>query len=129
MKNFNFFGIFFHIAYFQQHALVGRCMHTATLIGTKIYIFGGSIGGIGKDFNGSNDFFYLDISKPFDKATKALPFVDLSDKASGIPPHFGAATSAFGKPEDSIFFFGGDMRSLNDQSRLAYSFNTTQSEW
>jgi hypothetical protein len=77
----------------------------------------------------TNDFFYLDISKSFDKEKEPLPFVDLTDKALEIPPHWGAATSVFGELKDSIFFFGGNMGKLNDQSRLTYSFNTTQIKW
>src|ERR1051326_6721171 len=94
----------------QQYAPKGRYLHTATLIGTKIYFLGGVLNVDATQF--SNEFFYLDISKSFDK-TKALPFVNLSDKASAIPNHYGATTATFGELKDSIFFFGGNMSSLN----------------
>jgi hypothetical protein len=112
----------------QQYAPVGRIQHTATLVGTKIFFLGGKVGKINGD-KSTNDFFYLDISKSFEKSKDALPFVNLTDNALVISPHYGAATSVFGKLKDSIFFFGGDMGILNDQSRLTYSFNTTQLEW
>src|SRR3954454_2005492 len=131
MKTLILYIIFFHFLVnivninCQQYVPVARVMHTATLVETKIYFLGGSK----SDESGEplNDFFYLDISKSFDKTKEALPFVDLSDKASEIPPHFGAATTVFRK--DSIFFFGGEMRNLNDQFRLTYSFNATQLKW
>jgi hypothetical protein len=50
-------------------------MHTATLVGTKIYFLGGSTSDGSGDL--LNDFFYLDISKSFDKTEQELPFVDL----------------------------------------------------
>jgi hypothetical protein len=130
MKILIFCIIFFHTIVninCQQYVPRARSMHTATLIGTKIYFFGGA-----EDLKVTkflNDFFYLDISKSFDKEKKELPFVDLTDKALEIPPHFGAATTVFGALKDSIFFFGGEMGKSNDPSRLTYSFNTTQVKW
>ncbi|RIA87927.1 hypothetical protein C1645_739756 [Glomus cerebriforme] len=95
-----------------QYVPTGRSLHTATLIGTKIFFFGGATGIINGVLQPSRDFFYLDLSNSFDKTTGALPFVDLSDKALEVPTHFGAATTAFGEPKDSIFLFGGDMENL-----------------
>jgi hypothetical protein len=105
---------------------MGRYLHTATLVGTRIYFLGGV-----RENGDSNDyyFFYLDITKSFDKTKEALPFVNLTLEGLEIPAHYGATTSAFGELKDSIFFFGGDMGSSNDPLRLAYSFNVTQSEW
>src|SRR3954468_17610257 len=131
MKTLILYIIFFHILVnivninCQQYVPMARSMHTATLIETKIYFLGGSKSNEFVEL--LNDFFYLDISKSFDKTKEALPFVDLSDKASELPPHFGAATSVLGK--DIIFFFGGEMGILNDQLRLTYSFNATQVKW
>src|ERR1043165_10147550 len=101
MQNLIIYIIIFHLIFNVncQYVPMGRSMHTATLVGTKIYFFGGAIGriNIDKDLKTLNDFFYLDISRSFDKTKEALPFVDLTDKASEIPPHYGAATSVFGK--------------------------------
>src|SRR4051794_23116647 len=101
-----------------QYVPVGRSMHTSALVGTKLYFLGGTTSRINIDANLKvlNDFFYLDISKSFDKTKGTLPFVDLSATALEIPPHFGAASTVFGEPKDTIFLFGGDMRNLNDQS-------------
>src|SRR5581483_632884 len=113
MKILFFFIYFFQIIVkinCQQYVPVGRCFHTATLIGTKIYFLGGaiSINAIYESLNYTNDFFYLDISNSFNK-TNGLPFVNWTNKSSEIPPHYAAATSVFGELKDSIFFFGGDM--------------------
>ncbi|RIA87923.1 hypothetical protein C1645_827084 [Glomus cerebriforme] len=108
---------------------MGRSLHTATLIGTKIFFLGGALGSINRVLQPSNDFFYLDISKSFDKTNGNLPFIDLNYKALEIPPHYGSAATAFGTPKDSIFLFGGDMGNLNIPSKLAFSFNSTQLEW
>src|SRR5688572_18093611 len=134
MQNLIFYIIFFNLIFNNvscQYVPMGRSMHTAALVGTKIYFFGGTTSrvNIDKDLKTLNDFFYLDISKSFDKTKEALLFIDLSDKALEIPPHFGAATSVFGELKDTIFFFGGNMGKLNDQMRLTYSFNTTQVKW
>jgi hypothetical protein len=109
----------------QQYSPNGRILHTATLVEKKIYFLGGKT----SDGKFTNDFFYLDISKSFDKTKGMLPFVNLSDKALEIPPHYGATTAAFGEKKDSIFFFGGNMSSLNSPHTLMYSFNTKLLEW
>jgi N-acetylneuraminic acid mutarotase len=129
MKILIFYIIFFHIIVninCQQYVPKERSLHTATLVGTKIYFLGGAENPESTKF--LNDFFYLDVSKSFDKE-KALPFIDLTNKASEIPPHYGAATTVFGALKDSIFFFGGDIGKSNDQSRLTYLFNATQEKW
>src|SRR2546421_486925 len=91
----------------QQYVPMGRYLHTATLVGTKIYFLGGVLDASSTQL--TSDFFCLDISKSFDKTKGELPFVNLSDKASEIPEHYSATTTVFGELNDSIFFFGGDM--------------------
>src|ERR1051325_6554056 len=103
----SFFHIFVNVNC-QQYSPKARDLHTATLVGTKIYFFGGRTDNPNTTSIPFNDFFYLDLSKSFDKTSEAFPFVDLSDKALEIPPHFGAATTVFGESKDSIFFFGGN---------------------
>lgn len=131
MKNFK--TLFFYIIFFQLVAInvdcqrfvpMARKLHTAALVETKLHFLGGAT--IDKALN---DFFYLDISKSFDKASGGLPFVDASNKAIEIPPHVGAVTSVFGELKDSIFFFGGSMEQLNTPSRLMHSFNSAESKW
>ena len=89
MQNLIIYIIFFHLIFNVncQYAPVGRSLHTSALIGTKIYTLGGITSRINKEPNKPlNDFFYLDISKSFNKK-EALPLVELSDKAL---PHYGA---------------------------------------
>jgi hypothetical protein len=122
-----FYIIFFEIIIIncKQYVPMGRSYHTATLVGTKIYFLGGNL----SNNKLSNEFFYLEISKSFDKTKGSLPFVDLSDKFSGIPSHSKAVTSIGGKLRDSIFMFGGNIGIFDDPFKLLYSFNTTQQEW
>ncbi|GBC06262.1 hypothetical protein RclHR1_06710012 [Rhizophagus clarus] len=101
-----------------------RSFHTATLINNKIFFIGGKSNNVL-----TNDFFYLDTSKKFDKSKSTLPLVNLNDKSLNLPKHYGATTSSFGELKDSIFFFGGDIGNSNDPSKLVFSFNTTQLEW
>ncbi|RIA87928.1 hypothetical protein C1645_739757 [Glomus cerebriforme] len=113
----------------QPYVPAGRSHHTATLIGTRIFFLGGATNIINGKFQTSNDFFYLDVSRSFNKTKDKLPFVDLSVKAKDIPPHFGAAATVFGEPKDSIFLVDGDMGKFNDPYKIAFSFNSTQLEW
>src|SRR5436305_14894083 len=109
---------------------MGRGLHTAALVGTKVYFLGGLINNLeNKQRLFLDDFFYLDISKSFDKTKDGLPIINLSDKSLEIPSHYGAASTVFGNLKDSIFLFGGDMGTFNDISRLSYSFNATQLKW
>ena len=111
----------------QKYVPKGRYLHTATLVGTKIYFLGGGLDAGGIFY--TNDFFYLDISESFDKTKGALPFVNISDKSSEIPKHYAATTTVFGELKDSIFFFGGNMTNYNGLYTLMRSFNATESEW
>jgi hypothetical protein len=129
MQNLIIYIIIFHLIFNVncQYVPMGRSMHTATLIGTKIYFFGGGPKNTGV-MERTNDFFYLDISRSFDKTKEALPFVDLSERALEIPPHLGASTFVIGESMDTIFLYGGNVEDLNKNIfSLMYSFNTTQS--
>ena len=52
-----------------------RATHTATLIDDKLYILGGYKTVTGTDEISGQQFFYLDVSEPFN--TQALQWVDL----------------------------------------------------
>ncbi|GES73184.1 hypothetical protein GLOIN_2v1632718 [Rhizophagus clarus] len=102
--------------------MLGRLFHTATLIETRIYYLGGQ-----NNYSLlTNDFFYLDISKSFNKTKDPLPFVNVTLDET-VPKHYGAATTVFGKPKDSIFLFSGDIGALQNTIELIYILNTTQS--
>src|ERR1051325_9176577 len=80
---------------------MGRSWHTATLINGKLYILDGISGySVGKDF------FYLDVSVPFD--TQDLLWQNLSSVNSIVPPHFGAASVNGGANNNTLFLYGGD---------------------
>ncbi|RIA81752.1 hypothetical protein C1645_836478 [Glomus cerebriforme] len=126
MNNLNnlIFGIiFFQIIIninCQQYVPVGKFFHTATLVETKIYFLGGK----NNDSISTNDFFFLDISKSFNK-TEALPFKNVTLDLI-MPKHYGAGTTVFGKSKNSIFFFGGDMGVLQDKNSSVYTLDTTK---
>lgn len=106
----------------QQYVPKERVFHTATLIGTRIYYLGGQ----NNESLLTNDFFYLDISKSFNKTKDSLPFVNVTLSGS-VPRHYGAATTVFGKSKNSIFFFSGDIGALQNTIQLIYTLDTTQS--
>ena len=63
--------------------------HSATLINNKLYIFGGS------NLSGqTNEFFYLDVSAPFD--TQNLLWQDLTTINNIVPPVQYPATAIGG---------------------------------
>ncbi|CAB4395795.1 unnamed protein product [Rhizophagus irregularis] len=116
-----FFQIFANINCQQYVVPKGRIFHTAALIGTKIYYLGGQ----NNESLLTNDFFYLDISKSFNNTEGSLPFVNVT-LGDSVPEHYGATTVVFGKFKESIFFFGGDMGTLQNTESLVYILNTTQ---
>jgi hypothetical protein len=103
----------------QQYVPKGRYFHTATLVGMRIYYLGG------RNINNlsTNDFFYLDISKSFNKTENSLPFVNVILNGT-TPRHYGGATTVFDK--NSIFLFGGDRGTLQNTEDLIYRLDTTQ---
>jgi hypothetical protein len=116
-----FFQIFANVNCQQYVIPKGRIFHTAALIGTKIYYLGGQ----NNESLLTNDFFYLDISKSFNNTEGSLPFVNVT-LGDSVPEHYGATTVVFGKFKESIFFFGGDMGTLQNTESLVYILNTTQ---
>src|ERR1051325_795587 len=87
-----------------------RYWHTATLINGKLYILGGSGESVGKDF------FYLDVSVPFN--TQNLLWQDLSS-VNTVPSHYGAASVNGGVNNNTLFLYGG----TNIAMELVYTFN------
>ncbi|CAG8635200.1 22781_t:CDS:2 [Dentiscutata erythropus] len=107
-------------AYFPEE----RSGHTAVLVENKLYFLGG------KDNYGqrTNDFFYLDFSKPFLITNLSfLPFHDLSYLSKSLPPHQRGTASLCGNM--SIYFFGGERDLSNKQDSLIYTFNTVSRQW
>ncbi|GBB86472.1 hypothetical protein RclHR1_01290016 [Rhizophagus clarus] len=138
MKLIRILGIIFCFINFQinitsseQYVLKNRALHTATLIGKKIYFLGGLTKSLtGPSTYSTNDFFTLDVSKWFNQS-EGYPYEDLSNSTVNvIPVHNRATTSVGGHFKDSIFLFDGDMgRQSNYASETLQSFSTSQQTW
>src|SRR5581483_12103550 len=76
-----------------------RQWHTATLVDNKLYILGGYNA---VDTSVDVDFFYLDVSAPFN--TKGLQWNDLTN-INIVPGHHGAASVAGGANNRTIFIY------------------------
>src|ERR1051325_11153989 len=92
--------------------------HTATLIHGKLYILGGFPSeSVGKDF------FYLDVSVPFN--TQNLLGQDLSN-VNTVPSHRNAASVNGGANNNMLFLYGGQ----NDTAmELVYTFDPQSNSW
>ncbi|CAG8568713.1 15993_t:CDS:2, partial [Cetraspora pellucida] len=103
---------------------IPRHLHSATLVGNKLYILGGDIGSTDPSaFLPSNDFFYLDVSVAFN--TTNIPWTNLTGVVV-IPKHSRAAVSTRDK---IIFLFGGGFENSSYGIPLVYTFNTIKSMW
>ncbi|GBC04887.1 hypothetical protein RclHR1_05920007 [Rhizophagus clarus] len=91
--------------------------HTATLIDNKLYILGGDFGD-----NAGKDFFYLDVSVPFN--TQNLLWNDLSN-INIIPSHYDCTSVKGGANNNTLFFYGGD-KHVTD---FVYTFNSQSNSW
>ncbi|CAB4383714.1 unnamed protein product [Rhizophagus irregularis] len=85
----------------------------------KIYFLGGMIEKYSDD---TNDFFYLDVSKPFN-LDSTLPIFDLSNDARYIHPHSYGVSSICGPNKDMIFIM---CRAFKDS--FSYRFINSK-EW
>jgi N-acetylneuraminic acid mutarotase len=96
-----------------------RLWHTATLINGKLYILGGyPIESVGKDF------FYLDVSVPFN--TQNLLWQDLSS-VNTVPSHSDAASADGGADKNTLFLYGGNGE--HTAMKLVYTFNPQNNSW
>ncbi|PKY26985.1 hypothetical protein RhiirB3_389970 [Rhizophagus irregularis] len=91
--------------------------HTATFIDNKLYILGGL------DLNSKmlNEFFYLDVSVPFN--TQELSWQDLSN-INMVPEHFLATSVKGGTNNDTLFLYGAFQ-----SETLVYTFNSRSLVW
>ncbi|RGB28505.1 hypothetical protein C1646_767725 [Rhizophagus diaphanus] len=120
------YSIFFFIFFSQliitsPYALVGRIGHTANYMDNKIYFIGGMTEKYSDD---TNDFFYLDVSKPFNLDSTLLPIVDLSNDARQIHPHYNGLSTICGPNKDTIFLICGVYR-----KSFTYRFTINNKEW
>ncbi|CAG8705687.1 2927_t:CDS:2, partial [Funneliformis caledonium] len=101
-----------------------RYAHTATLIDNKLYILGGRVTSTTNNENIGKQFFYLDVSVPFN--TKYLTWNDLTE-INIIPAHRAASSARGGVYNDTLFLYGAG----NDKGNLelVYTFDTKSNSW
>ncbi|CAG8625516.1 21793_t:CDS:2, partial [Cetraspora pellucida] len=99
-----------------------RWLHSSVLIDNKLYFSGGKINN---QSNTTNEFFYLDVSKPFKTTEDVLiPWVDLT--YTGGPQKAYVTACIGGKNNDMIFIFGN--KPNNNQS-FVNQFDTNKQQW
>ncbi|KAF0559385.1 galactose oxidase [Gigaspora margarita] len=100
----------------------GRESHSSVLIDDKLYFSGGII----HLPNITNEFFYLDVSKPFTTTDNvSIPWIDLT--YTGGPQKYLVTACIGGKNNDMIFIFGGS--SLNVNQSFVNLFDTNKQRW
>ncbi|RGB41044.1 hypothetical protein C1646_752565 [Rhizophagus diaphanus] len=99
--------------------------HTATFIDNKLYILSGLTITSAKSYNTVKEFFYLDVSIPFN--TRELSWQDLSN-INMVPPH-GLATSAKGGVNNNTLFVYGGGSFTNQAMELVYTFDPHHMIW
>src|SRR5581483_11458584 len=98
-----------------------RSFHTATFINGNLYILGGLT------LNSTTylkDFFYLDVSVPFNTTT--LQWQDLTN-INILPPNDGAASVRGGANDDTLILYGGF--TTDNTSALVYTFDSHSKNW
>ena len=100
-----------------------RIHHTATVIDDKLYILDGA-GTI--DIDTVNEFFYLDVSVPFN--TQKLLWQDLSS-VNTVPAHIGAASVIGGVNNSTLFLYGGTTIKNDATTKLVYTFDSQSNTW
>ncbi|UZO11879.1 uncharacterized protein OCT59_003432 [Rhizophagus irregularis] len=114
-----FFVFFLQLIITSPYTLVGRSGHTASYMDNKIYFLGGRT-KIYRD--GTNDFFCLDVSKPFNLDSTLPIVVDLSNDARQIYPHKNGASAICGPNKDTIY--------LICRASMSYSYRfINNKEW
>eukprot|EP01125_Pyxidicula_operculata_P011586 TRINITY_DN3797_c0_g1_i1.p1 TRINITY_DN3797_c0_g1~~TRINITY_DN3797_c0_g1_i1.p1 ORF type:complete len:385 (-),score=114.65 TRINITY_DN3797_c0_g1_i1:533-1687(-) len=112
-------------------APAGRAMHTATVVGRKIYIFGGANStGTRDDSSGFCDLFELDVD--------TMTWTECETKSTPPLPCYGHSATLYA--DNKILFFGGkgyktlnsihvlDLKSM-EWKQVAYAGNTLQCRW
>ncbi|PKC76194.1 hypothetical protein RhiirA1_447953 [Rhizophagus irregularis] len=94
--------------------------HTTTLIDNKLYI----LGGYDLNNNQIKEFFYLDVSVPFN--TQELSWQDLSN-INMVPLHSSATSVKGGPNNDTLFLFGGF--TSDPTMALVYAFDSHSIVW
>ncbi|RIA89141.1 hypothetical protein C1645_213461 [Glomus cerebriforme] len=96
-----------------------RYRHTTTLVGKRLYV----LGGIGDDPNTGKQFFYLDVSIPFN--AKELLWQD-STSTNIVPSHDDAASVTGGANNNTLILYSG---SLDATKPLIYTLDAQNNLW
>ncbi|CAG8624528.1 5225_t:CDS:2 [Rhizophagus irregularis] len=97
--------------------------HSATLIDNKLYI----LGGVDLNSKMLNEFFYLDVSVPFN--TQELSWQDLSN-INMVPIHHSAASVKGGPNNDTLFLYGGGTTGpIRQIMASVYTFDSQSIVW
>ncbi|CAG8725785.1 19438_t:CDS:2 [Gigaspora margarita] len=102
-----------------------RYYHSSVLIDNKLYFSGGLLNY--SLFGVTNEFFYLDVSKPFTTTDNAsIPWVDLT--YTDGPLQLYAKTCIGGKNNDMIFIIGGTSTPGVNKT-FVNQFDTNKQQW
>ncbi|KAF0557223.1 galactose oxidase [Gigaspora margarita] len=106
----------------------GRWFHSSVLIDKKLYFMGGNKFTNNSGEGVTNEFFYLDISKPFSTTDNvSIPWIDLT--YTGGPFKGEATACSGGKNNDMIFILGGYYNSNYNNNSFVNQFDTSIQQW
>ncbi|CAG8615933.1 17055_t:CDS:2 [Cetraspora pellucida] len=102
----------------------GRLSHSSILNDRKLY-FSGGMKFVNGTYNAyTNEFFYLDVSKPFTITDNiSIPWVDLT--YTGGPQKLDATACIGGKNNDMVFIFGD----YPNNQPFVSQFDTSKQQW
>ncbi|RIA96737.1 hypothetical protein C1645_856866 [Glomus cerebriforme] len=106
-----------------------RHLHTATYVDNKLYILSGfddSIGIKGIAGIAGKQFFYLDVSVPFN--TQEILWHDLTN-INLVPSHIGAGSVKGGTNNNTIVLCGGRYLANAENKASVYTFDTRSNSW
>ncbi|RHZ52409.1 hypothetical protein Glove_461g37 [Diversispora epigaea] len=102
-----------------------RTFHNGVIIDDKLLIFSGYTDTTNITF----EFFYLDLSKPFDNNNLTWTLIP----EGSLPVYTYRSTAVLSSDNSTIYLFGGYMKNKNtlnyDFSNLIYTYNYPTSTW
>ncbi|RHZ59349.1 hypothetical protein Glove_364g44 [Diversispora epigaea] len=119
---FLFFYCSITIDSFESFQPEGFNYHNTARIGNKLYFLGGN-----HNYYHLKNFFYLDLSVPFNKNNPSWYNLDIHSIPFGVSK---AAIKVNGTDSSTIFLIGGERNSYNrDTFYYVYSFNSKSYIW
>lgn len=107
-----------------------RHLHAATVIDNKLYILSGIDDNIGEPLGlvgiGGKQFFYLDVSTPFD--TQTLYWHDLTS-SNIVPSQIGVTAVKGGANNNTLILYGGRNLTKIESKPLVYAYDTQGNSW